>query len=303
MKNILFSIVVLLIANSMLHAQDKSEKEYVYHTFKDTRIINTYSVETLQKRQLDFRVSHRFGDFINNWTFNNAWATFFGLENAADVSIGLEYGITNNLMIGINRTAGYGPLKSNINTLIKYKILSQTKGAGMPLTLTAAATASISTMLPVDNDRSLASFNKVGSPYEQFAARMSYSVQLHAARKFSDRFSLQLSPTFVWRNLVQINDENALFSMGVVAKFQATKVLGIIIDANIPFDELRWQANSGYHIPIGIGFEFDTGGHVFQINLTNSAGLAPTDYIPNTDLNWGLGQFRLGFTIARAFRV
>lgn len=303
MKNILYTLMVLLLVSSHLQAQDKGEKEYVYHTFKDTRVINTYSVETLQKRQLDFRVSHRFGDFINNWTFNNAWATFFGLENAADVSIGFEYGITNNFMIGINRSAGYGPLKSNINTLAKYKLLAQTKGAGMPITLTAAATASISTMLPVDNERSLASFNKNGTPYQQFAARMSYSVQLHAARKFSDRFSLQLSPTFVWRNLVQANDNNALFSMGVVAKFQATKVLGIIIDANLPFDQLRWQSESGYHIPIGIGFEFDTGGHVFQINLTNSAGLAPTDYIPNTDLNWGMGQFRLGFTIARAFRV
>ncbi len=286
-----------------LSAQD-TEKKYVYQTFKDTRVINTFSVETLQKRQLDFRVSHRFGDFINNWTFVNGWATFFGLEAAADVGIGVEYGITNNLMVGISRTASYGPLKSNINTLVKYKMLSQTEGNGMPITLTLAGTAAISTMLAADNPRSLASFNKGADSYKRFAARMSYSAQIHAARKFGDKFSLQLSPTFVWRNLVDYNDSNALISMGVVAKYQVTKVVGIIIDANLPFDGLRWKSGSGYHVPIGVGFEFDTGGgHVFQINITNSAGIAPTDYIPYTDLNWADGQFRLGFTIARAFRL
>jgi len=91
--------------------------------------------------------------------------------------------------------------------------------------------------------------------------------------------------------------------MGLSAKVQVNKVLGIIVDSNISFDQLRWTAGSGYHIPIGIGFEFDTGGHIFQINLTNSAGIEPTDYIPNTNLNWADGEFRIGFTISRGFRM
>ena len=132
---------------------------------------------------------------------------------------------------------------------------------------------------------------------------MVYSVQVHAARKFGEIFSLQVSPTMIWRNLVEYNDNNYLLSAGICAKIQASKVLGIILDANIPFDALRWSSNSGYYFPLGIGFEIDTGGHVFQINLTNSAGIEPTDYIPNTTLNWLEGQFRIGFTISRSFRL
>ena len=156
MGKVIISIVWLLLLSAVgLKAQNK---EYVYQTFKDTRVINTYAVETLQKRHFDIRITHRFGDFINGWTFQNAWSTFLGLENAADVSFGLEYGITNNLTIGLSRTKGFGPLKSNFIGMIKYKALTQTLDNSMPITLTFAATTSLSTMWASSNLRSLASF-------------------------------------------------------------------------------------------------------------------------------------------------
>jgi len=283
------------------NAQDKPEKEYVYQTFKDTRVINTWSIETLQKGMLDVRIAHRFGDFINQWKFENLWTSFFGFDNAADVGFGVDYGITNNFMVGVHRTQGSGPLKSLYTLTTKYKFLSQTKGKGMPISMAAAGSLAISTMWESSNTQSLASFRLNGK--YSFAYRMMYSLQLHVARKFGDILSLQVSPTLVWRNLVQYNDSNALVSAGISAKIQVTKVLGIIIDANLPFDALRWSAAGGYQIPLGIGFEIDTGGHIFQINLTNSAGIEPTDYISNTTLNWAEGQFRIGFTISRSFRL
>lgn len=280
-----------------LNAQDKPQKEYVYQTFKDTRIINTYSIETLQKGVLDFRVAHRFGDILNQWDFQNLWANFLGFESAADVGFGVEYGITNNFMVGFHRTKGASELRSLLHLNAKYKFLSQTKDNSMPISMAAAGVLTVSTMPPSQDVTSLANFPG------GFAHRMLYSLQLLVGRKFGDILSLQLSPTFVWRNLVKFNDTNYLVSMGASAKIQVSKVLGIIIDANLPFDKLRWTAGSGFHIPLGIGFEIDTGGHVFQINLTNSAGIEPTDYIPNTTLNWAEGQFRIGFTISRGFRM
>ncbi len=294
-------IAIYFIGINQAEAQDKPQKEYVYQTFKDTRVINTYSIETLQKGVMDVRITHRFGDFINQWSFENLWTTFLGFDNAADVGFGVDYGITNNFMIGIHRTKGYGPLKSLYHLTAKYKFLSQTKGNEMPISMAAAGSLSISTMWQSTNPGSLSSFSLNGK--YSFAYRMIYSLQLHIARKFGERFSLQISPTLVWRNLVDYNDNNALVSTGISAKIQVTKVLGIIIDANLPFDKLRWTAGSGYQIPIGIGFELDTGGHVFQINFTNSAGIEPTDYIPNTNLSWAEGQFRIGFTISRSFRL
>jgi hypothetical protein len=294
---VLVFITIILVDIQSLSAQDKPQKEYVYQTFKDTRIINTYSTETLQKGVLDFRVAHRFGDILNQWNFNNLWADFLGFESAADVGFGVEYGITNNFMVGFHRTKGSSELRSLLHLNAKYKLLSQTKDNSMPISMAVAGILTVSTMPPSADETSLANF-----PGE-FGHRMVYSLQLLAGRKFGDVFSLQLSPGIVWRNLVKFNDNNALVSMGVSAKVQVSKVLGIIIDSNLPFDQLRWTAGSGYHIPIGIGFEFDTGGHVFQINLTNSAGIEPTDYIPNTNLNWAEGQFRIGFTISRGFRM
>ncbi|WMX15308.1 MULTISPECIES: DUF5777 family beta-barrel protein [unclassified Aureispira] len=299
---VLAALTLILIAASSLQAQDKPQKEYVYQTFKDTRVINTYSIETLQKGILDFRVAHRFGDIFGrnangNWNFENLWANFLGFESAADVGFGVEYGITNNFMIGFHRTKGSSELRSLLHLNAKYKFLAQTKDNSMPLSMAAAGVLTVSTMPPSADQTSLASFPG------GFGHRMIYSLQLLMGRKFGDIFSLQLSPTLVWRNLVRAEDNNALVSMGVSAKVQVSKVIGIILDANVPFDKLRWTAGSGYHMPIGIGFEFDTGGHVFQINITNSAGIEPTDYIPNTNLNWADGEFRIGFTISRGFRM
>ena len=298
MKKLFFMpCIIFLFGCSNLLAQEKPQKEYIYKTFKDTRVINTYSTETLQKGVMDVRITHRFGDFINQGSFENAWTSFFGLETAADVSFGVEYGITNNLMVGLHRTKGAGPLKSNMVLNAKYKLLAQTKDNKVPLTLALAGSFAVSTMWKSANINSLASFPR------GFAHRTVYSLQLHMARKFGSVFSLQVSPTLVWRNLVEHFDNNGLGSVSVCARIQLSKVMGILLDANLPLEGMRWSAEYGHRIPIGIGFEFDTGGHVFQINLTNSAGIEPTDYIPYTQLNWAEGQFRIGFTISRAFRI
>lgn len=297
LKKALFATLLLSFSTFTSQAQDSPAKEYVFQTFKDTRVINSYSVETLQKNLLDFRISHRFGDFFDQWKFNNAWADFIGLENAADIGIGIEYGVTNNLTLGFHRTKGATALRSLLHGLVKYRVLSQTVDNSMPFTLTAAATVSVSTAPPSADVSSLASFPG------GFAHRMWYTAQVMVGRKFGDRFSFQISPTFVWRNLVDVDDSNFLLSTGVSAKIQLNKVVGILIDATVPFDGRRLSAGSGYHIPLGIGFEFDTGGHVFQINLTNARGIEPADYIPNTTSNWAEGQFRIGFTISRAFRM
>lgn len=302
MKKI-FTILLLsnLLIFSNVEAQDKPQKEYVFQTFKDTRVINTYSTETLKKRMLDVRIAHRFGDYFNNWNFQNAWSNFFGFENAADISMGVEYGVTDNFMIGFHRTKGAGPLKSLLHLNAKYKVLAQTKDNKMPISMAVAGSVSVSTMWASLNPQDLSSFPG------GFGHRMIYSLQVHVARKFGEIFSLQISPTVVWRNLVEHDDSNFLASASICAKIQVSKALGIILDANFAFDAYRWSNSStrrrNYYFPLGIGFEIDTGGHVFQINLTNSAGIEPTDYIPNTTLDWTKGQFRIGFTISRAFRM
>ena len=139
--------------------------------------------------------------------------------------------------------------------------------------------------------------------FDNFAHRMVHHVTLMAARKFSDKFSLQLSTGVTHRNVVPNGQENQTFHVGAATRIQLTKSLGIIGDVAVPFIDRATESRLEHFAPIGIGFEFDTGGHVFQVNLTNATGLMPTDYIPYTYSNWGDGQFRLGFTISRMFNL
>lgn len=285
----IFVVLMLCLAvNSQ--AQDK---EKVFQTFHDTRIINSHSIETLPGGKLDFRVSHRFGDLAGD---AGGWQTFYGLENAADVGIGFEYGLNDNTMIGISRTKGSGPLKQNVNGLIKLKIVNQEINGNQPLTITLLGMTSYSTMQKSKTEGVLHFFTKD-------IHRFSYHMALHMGHKFSERLALQVNGGWTYRNIVPSDDKNDLVSVGAAARIQLTRAMGLIVDATFPISELRTKANN-YYPSFGIGFEFDTsGGHVFQINLTNATGLVETDYIPYTRTDWGQGEFRLGFTISRLFTL
>ncbi len=286
----LFFTLFLILVFSSVYSQDKSD--IVYRTFKDSRVISVHSAETLPARKMDFRVSHRFGDLAGS---NGGWETFYGLENATDILIGFDYGATDRLTIGISRSKGAGPIRRLVNGFIKYKLIGQGIEGGSPITFTLLGGASMSTAKRIDDTELLSSFPKT-------AHRLVYNIQGLIARRFSERFSMQISPGYIHRNYVPQNDENGLFSLGVAARLQITKVFGLIADTTIPFSSLR-TTDQGYYLPLGFGLEVDTGGHVFQINLTNTTGLEATDYIPNTRSNWADGQFRLGFTISRLFNL
>ncbi len=281
---------LLLIISLSLLGFYTSAQENTYFTFKDTRVINAASVETLPAKKLDIRIGHRFGDIAGDF---GGWQSFYGLESARDVMIGFDIGLSDRFMVGINRTKGAGPLTRLVNTNLKYKLMAQSNNT--PLSLSAYSQISVSTMQSSTNPDAINFF-------EAFAHRMVYAVQLIAAKKFSDGFSMQITPSYVHRNIVDFEDENGLISLGIAAKVQLSKVFGAIIDVNYPFSDFRSSEND-YYPSIGVGLEIDTGGHRFQVNLTNSQAMAETDYIPYTRKNWGDGQFRLGFTISRLFNL
>jgi len=269
------------------------EKAKVYQTFKDTRVINAHSTETLKAGILDFRIGHRFGDFAGE---GGGWETFFGLENASDVMIGFEYGITNNFMIGLNRAKGSGPLKQNVNGIAKIRFAEQDIDNTIPFSLAVLGIASASTM-PRSRTEGVINF------FEKTEHRFSYHGELIMSRKFSNYFSAQISGAWTYRNIVPSSDKNDLVSIGFASRIQLTKSIGIVLDGRMVFSDIR-NTDTGYYAPLGIGLEWETGGgHVFQMNFTNATGIEQTDYIPYTTSNWLDGEYRLGFTIARQFRI
>lgn len=260
--------------------------------FNDSKLINLPSVELLDKHQLDVRIGHRFGDIGGE---SGGWKTLYGIENAADVQIGAQYGLGKYLTIGLNRSKGVGPLKQLINLEGKLGLLDQYSDNPKPLSLVIMVEHTTSTMPRSEVGGSLTAFTS-------FAHRMMTSGQLIIAREFQPWLSAQVNTGIVHRNIVISGDVNDLFFVGSAVNFRMTKVLGMIAEVIFPFpasanDVLNRQPQ------LGLGFEIFTGGHVFTIKLTNTKALSISDGVAYTTSMWREGEFRIGFTISRIFNL
>ncbi len=83
---------------AMLEKEDAKQTNYTLATFKASRLINGQSVETIAKKHLNFWISHRFGA-INSGFIDN----FLGLDEAR-IRLGLEYALTDRLLVGAGRS-------------------------------------------------------------------------------------------------------------------------------------------------------------------------------------------------------
>lgn len=267
-----------------------AESQNVEETFSGTRVINGHSVETLKSRILEFRIEHRFGDIAGA---NGGVQQFFGFDQAADIRFAFEYGISNNWMIGLGRSKGIGPYKSIIDGFTKYRFMTQEKD-GNPLSLAAMGSAMVTYQTATDDLTQVTSF-------PNFSHRMAYSVQLIAARKFGEHFSIQIMPTYVHRNLVNIEDVNSLFSLGGALNYKINKNYGLVVEYYQNFNPDGFRQNMKNSL--GVAFEWTTNGHTFKMNFTNSKGFGEAQFIPYTASDWLKGEFRFGFSISRKFKL
>ncbi len=268
-----------------------AQAQNVEETFTGTRVINGHSVETLKSRILEFRIEHRFGDIAGT---NGGVHQFFGFDQAADIRFAFEYGISDNWMVGLGRSKGTGaPYSSLVDGFTKYRFMTQQKN-GTPISLAAMGSAMIT------YGKSTSDLTQVTS-YPKFSHRMAYSAQLIAARKFGEHLSVQLMPTFVHRNLVDIEDVNSLFSLGGAVNYKINKSYGLILEYYHNFNPSGFRANMKNSL--GVAFEWNTNGHTFKMNFTNSRGFGETQFIPYTTSDWLAGEFRFGFSISRKFKL
>ena len=132
---------------------------------------------------------------------------------------------------------------------------------------------------------------------------MTYTGQFLVARKFSELFSLQVMPTLLHRNLTDSPDQlNTLWAVGVGGRIKLTKRTAFT--AEYYFNEPNSLGN-GFYNPVAFGFDIDTGGHIFQIMFTNSAGLIEPQFLGRTSTNFldGAKGIRMGFNFSRVFTL
>jgi opacity protein-like surface antigen len=261
-----------------------SKKEAVSATFKATRIINGSSVESLGAGVLDFRIDHRFGQL------SQGSQNFFGLDDAT-TRIGLDYGITKWLMVGI----GHNTLNKEDDGFVKVKLLSQRK-EGMPISLSYFGNISIQT--------TPAPTLPAGDTWE-YSNRLYFTNQVLIARKFNDWLSLQLMPSIVHYNLVDSNkSDNNTFAIGIGGRIKVSRRIAITGEYYYRLNntDMLYDGSKTYN-SASIGIDIETGGHVFQLMLTNAPGMTERTFIGQTTDSWGKGNLHFGFNISRVFTI
>ena len=280
-----------------LLGEEEAEPQYTYASFKSTRVINSHSLENVAHGVLDFRIGHRFG-FLNTGINE-----LFGLDQAT-IRLGLDYGVTDRFMVGFGRSS----YQKTLDGFMKYKLLKQCDaGCSTPLTLAVVASSSMTT-LPTEE---LPWYDTTRVDY--FSHRLAYSFQVILGRKFSEAFTLQLMPGLVHRNLVTTSAEkNDVYNMGVAGRIKLNKRIALNTEyfyvlpdqlAQPTEAELEADPYAGYHNSFSIGFDIETGGHVFQLHFTNSTAMFERGFITETVGAWGDGDIHFGFNISRVFTL
>jgi hypothetical protein len=261
---------------------DSSQKQYVDYAFKSTRAIMSHSLEMLKPGVLDFRILHRFGPL------NSGASNLFGLDESS-IRLGLDYGLTRNLTLGIGRTS-VNPRK-DADGFVKYRLLHQSTGnRATPVSLLAVAGATMQTNEWADKSRR-----------NYFSSRLGYYGQVILGRKFSEALTLQVVPTFIHRNLVMATrDDNDTYAIGTGGRLK----LGNRVSLNVDYYYvLNKDVSMTIYNPLSVGFDIETGGHVFQLHFTNAIGMNERSFVTETTYDWGAGDIQFGFNISRVFQI
>ena len=272
-----------ITAQGLLDALNEGVEEPtvpVSATFKDTRIVNVQSNETPAEGVLHFVIAHRFG------TLSSGIYDLWGLDNA-QMRMALDYGITDRLAVGMARNTYQKTLEANV----KARLLRQSTGPeAIPISVTWYSVAMANGLRVSGEDQ----------PYP-VSRRLSYVHQAVVARKMSEKLSLALVPSFVHRNFVEeSNDAHDLFLMGVGGRYK----LGPRFSLNGEYHHFLTQTFGDAFSPsLSLGVDIETGGHVFQLHITNARGMFERSFLAEPAGSWADGDVYFGFNLSRVFTV
>jgi hypothetical protein len=288
MRKIIFSAILILgtyLSNAQddllkLVGDDKPKKEFVDYAYKSSRVIMSQSLEIIRPGVMDMRILHRFGNV------NQGGYEFFGLDQAT-MRMGFDFGITKNLMIGFGRSTN----KKEFDGFAKYRLIHQAKGPGsLPFSFLLVAGSTLNSLKWADPTRK-----------NYFSSRLAYYGQVIIGSKLSEGITLQLSPTIVHRNLVPtLQDENDLLAVGAGGRIKLSKRISFNFDY---YYRINPNVNDGTLNPFSVGFDIETGGHVFQLHFTNAIGMNERVFLSETTNDWSKGDIQFGFNLSRSFQL
>ena len=265
---------------SILDQENHETSFNVAETFKGTRIANGHSIETRKKGILDFLITHRFG------TLNSGAYELWGLDEA-NIRLALEYALTNDLTIALGRSS----YEKTFDGYIKYRLFHQKTGdKPFPVGITLFGSAALKTLKDYDPENE-----------PSFSDKLSYTSQILIARRISQNFSLQITPTYIHFNQVPTTDDpNDMFALGFGTRIKLSKRMAINGEYFYNFNQ--FESFDTFN-SLSVGVEFETGGHVFQLVFTNSRPMIEKGFITETTGEFFDGDIHFGFNISRSFQV
>lgn len=300
----------------------------VQNAFKTTKVVNLQSIEMIDAGVFDFKMSHRFG------AVNSGAVNAFGLD-VATIRLGGEYGLNQRMMLGLGRYNVKS--EKGVDAYVKYKLMSQTSDNKHLLSvLLLGAVDYKNTRYLFDNARPLGTGETLNakdpSRYWQLSLpqRMAYVGQVIIGRKQNDKFSWQISPTFVYYGTATTLSQAKIdhwVGFDSVTSIKTGEQGGSAMMVNSGVSQLQIALGMGMrykittrtslnveYIPVltgrgdfrnsfSIGFDIETGGHVFQLDFTNSIGLNESLFISRNTTQWNTAGVRLGFNLHRVFTV
>lgn len=290
MKKVIIFLLFLLIYNTSFgqdlfavldSVETKETREIIPGTFRSVRLINGYNSEIVGNKDLVFSISHRFN------SLNTGLYDLFGLDHST-IRFGFEYGLYDRISLGIGRSN----FEKLYDGFLKIKIMKQSTGKkSFPVTITLLEGIAVKTLkwtIP-----------EVNYP---LTGRISYVHELFIARKFNNQFSAQISPVIIHRNMVpDDDDQNIVSAIGFGGSYRISKVVTISTEY---YYLLPGKTADDFQNSLAIGCELETGGgHIFQLNLSNSHGMTEKAFIPETTGKWLDGDIFLGFNIIRVFHA
>lgn len=284
MKSLYTTIFFALLACTGINAQgslleeiDDNSAAETYHmpAFKALRLLNLQTTKTASEKELVFYVSHRFG------SMSAGISTLWGLDYA-NTNFQWVYGISDKLNVSFSRES----VRRTYALSTKMTLLKQ--GEDADFNLAAFFTSNINTQLSVEQFPGLLP-----------ADRLSYATQAILSKRFNDKLSLLVSPTFVRQNLVwEMEQEHNQYSLGLGGRYMLNRRVSLCIDYAMHMN--RYE-NSVFEDPLAIGVNIETGGHVFQLMISNSQSSNAPTFLSNAEGNWESGDVFLGFNISRSY--
>lgn len=289
MKPLLYSFV--LLCSLAVQAQESdlfdvfeesTQSEVVYATFKGTQLINASTNETPGEGVLQFVMAHRFGSFNDDYLYN-----FFGLDNA-QVRMQLDYGVTDRLNIGIGRSS----FLKVADGFVKYQLLQQQKG-----TKTVPVSITLHSSTNYRNARYTDGIDHATSD------RLSYMHQAIIARKWNRKLSTLVSPSVVHFNLVPAaQDPNTTAHITLGARYKISNRMALTGESTL-LSNREFSSGERYTTPFALGVDIETGGHVFQLHISNTRAMNGPYWMARNPYSASNGGLFLGFNISRVFTV